>query len=127
MNQLTPNMMVDDMPAAIAFYRDVLGFDLVMTVPQAEPFDWALLRRADVQVMFQTRASLEAEVPYLAGRALGGALTLYIDTEDVSGLYERVRPKAEIIHEVATTFYGKREFSLRDPNGFVLTFAEDAR
>jgi catechol 2,3-dioxygenase-like lactoylglutathione lyase family enzyme len=33
------------MPTSIAFYRDVLGFEVVTTSkPGAENFDWALLR-----------------------------------------------------------------------------------
>ena len=50
---LCPLLQVFDMPASIAFYRDVLGFEVASPVPEDEPCDWVLLRlhesRADAE------------------------------------------------------------------------------
>ncbi|HYL91892.1 MAG TPA: VOC family protein, partial [Alphaproteobacteria bacterium] len=41
---LAPLLQVFDMPTSIAFYRDVLGFEVVATSqPGKERFGWALL------------------------------------------------------------------------------------
>ena len=122
----TPNMMVEDVDRTVAFYREVLGFEVVMTVPDEGPFDWAMVRRDGVELMFQSRASLAAEYPELEARTAGGALTLYLDVKDAAGLYERLRDRVAVVKESHTTFYGKREFAIRDTDGFILTFAEDA-
>ena len=38
-------LQVFDMPAAVRFYRDVLGFEIVRTTPrEGDQFDWGLLR-----------------------------------------------------------------------------------
>ncbi len=116
--------MIEDVNGTIAFYRDVLGFELVMSVPAEGPLDWALMKRGDAEVMFQARAGLREALPLFADRAVGGALTFYIDTDDVAGLYERVRARVNIVKEMRHTFYGTREFSIEDCNGFTLTFAE---
>jgi uncharacterized glyoxalase superfamily protein PhnB len=41
-------------------------------------------------------------------------------------LYERTHQQAELIQELTVTFYGMREFSIKDPNGDYLIFAEPA-
>ena len=120
----TPNMMVEDVNATVEFYRDVLGFNLVMTVPDSGRFDWALVKRDEVEVMFQTRASLSDELPLFEGQAIGGALTFYIKMDGVEELYETLRPRVTVVKDLNPTFYGTREFSIQDCNGFILTFAE---
>ena len=124
LNTLTPNMMVEDVNATVDFYRDVLGFNLVMTVPDSGRFDWALVKRDEVEVMFQTRASLSDELPLFEGQPIGGALTLYINMEGVEDLYRALQPRVDVVKDLSATFYGTREFSIRDCNGFILTFAE---
>ena len=51
LNRLTPNLIVSDVSRSIAFYRDVLGFTLAQTVPDAEPFVFAIVRSGNVQVV----------------------------------------------------------------------------
>ncbi len=116
--------MVENVAETVAFYRDVLGFTLVMNVPESSPFDWALMKHGEVEVMFQARASLIKEVPLFKGMPLGGALTFYIDMQGVEALYEQIRAQVQVVQDLQTTFYGTREFAIVDCNGFILTFAE---
>src|SRR2546428_5567449 len=52
---MAPLLQVFDMPLSIAFYRDVLGFEVVSTSkPRGEHFDWALLRLNGVELMLNT-------------------------------------------------------------------------
>ena len=46
----TPNLLVSDMAASLAFYRDVLGFQLEQSVPDEPPFVFAWLKRGGVQL-----------------------------------------------------------------------------
>lgn len=124
LSRLTPNLMVEDVNATVAFYRDVLGFDLVTSVPESGALDWALVRRDTVDVMFQSRASLAADLPQFRDRSPGGALTFYIDLEGIDALYAQVAGRGAVVKDLATTFYGTREFTMEDCNGFLLTFAE---
>ena len=119
-------MMVENVAETVAFYRDVLGFTLIMSVPEDHPVDWALMQRGEVEVMFQARASLTEEVPLFEGLPIGGALTFYIDMQGVEALYQQIRAQVQVVQDLQTTFYGKREFAIADCNGFILTFAEGA-
>ena len=49
-----PLLQVFDMPTAIKFYCDLLGFNVVMTSRPGPKFDWALLRRDSVELMLNT-------------------------------------------------------------------------
>jgi glyoxylase I family protein len=51
---LVPLLEVFDMPRSIAFYRDVLGFEVVSTSEPGDYFDWALLRLNEVELILNT-------------------------------------------------------------------------
>ncbi len=124
LKKLTPNLMVEDVNETVTFYQDVLGFALLATVPEEGQFNWAMMQHDAVEIMFQGRASLTEDVPLFKDKAIGGSLTLYIDVEDIKGLYGQVQNRVTILHEMTTTFYGTREFTIQDCNGYVLTFAQ---
>ncbi len=120
---LSPNLMVEDVTKTVAFYRDTLGFDVTASVPDEDAPVWANVNTGSVSLMFQERHSLEEELPQLAGKPIGGALTLYIGVDDADALYARIRDKAQVIKEPMTTFYHAREFYIQDPNGYILGFS----
>ncbi len=124
LQKLTPNMMVENVNETVNFYRDVLGFNLVMNVPDSGSFDWALMKRGEVEMMFQARASLTEDLPLFKELPLGGALTFYIDMRGVDALYDQIRSQVTVVRDPQTIFYGTREFTIEDCNGFILTFAE---
>jgi catechol 2,3-dioxygenase-like lactoylglutathione lyase family enzyme len=69
---ITPNLVVSDINRSLAFYRDVLGFSLVTSVPDAAPFAFVWLQRDGVDVFLNTVGSLEADQPEIAARTIGG-------------------------------------------------------
>lgn len=115
-------MLIDDVRRAIAFYRDVLGFEVVTTAPGDVPA-WALLRHGQVELMFQSREGIEPFVPPGAARPAPARLTIYVDLDDVDAFYHQLDGRAPLVHGLHETGYGTREFSVRDCHGFVLTFA----
>lgn len=125
MKKITANLMVKDVDKTIAYYRDLLGFKVTMTEPQEEPFQWAMMTNGGAEIMFQSRASLAGEYEQLFGDIpLGGSFTLFIEVKDVKALYEMAGKSVEMVKELEKTFYGMTEFTIRDLNGYVLTFAQ---
>jgi uncharacterized glyoxalase superfamily protein PhnB len=124
LKKLTPNLMVEDVQATLTFYRDVLGFEVLTTLPDTAPFDFAIVRRDAVELMFQSRTSLSENVPALTGSPIGASQTFYIEVSGLRDLYEQVRGRAEIVVDLHTTFYGTQEFYFRDVNGYILSFSE---
>lgn len=123
MESLSPNIFVKDMNATIAFYK-TLGFELAMTVPEQGKFVWAMMTCGSVSFMFQTFASLGDTLPDVSRRD-GGSLLLYIKLNNIRGFFDRIKNNVTVLQGLEKTFYGATEFSIKDINGFILTFAED--
>ena len=126
LKKLTPNLMVENVAETLAFYREGLGFEVVTTLPEQEPFDFAIVKRDAVELMFQSRPSLSENVPALTGSPIGASQTFYIEVTGIRDLYESLREKVEIVVDFHTTFYGTQEFYFRDLNGYILSFSEAA-
>ena len=123
MESLSPNLFVKDINKTIEFYK-TLGFDLVMTVPETGDFVWAMMTCGSVSFMFQTFASLGDTLPDVS-RKDGGSLLFYIKLKNIRTFFDSVKDTVTVIQGLEKTFYGATEFSIKDNNGFLLTFAED--
>ncbi|MBP7057063.1 bleomycin resistance family protein [Candidatus Gracilibacteria bacterium] len=127
MKEIIANLMVEDVDATLLWYKTVFAAEMVAAVPYTADdtrFQWAMIGLGKAQLMFQLRASLEEELPILAGKKLGGSFSLYIKTEAVSSLHDALQGKVEILEPLHETFYGSHEFAIKDCNGYVLVFAE---
>ena len=125
MDSISPNIFVRDINETIKFYQ-LLGFEVIMSVPEQGDFVWAMMKSGNVNFMFQSFESLGEELPEIS-RQDGGSLLLYIQTNEIKKFYERVKDKVKIIKGLEKTFYGATEFSIQDINGYVLTFAEEEK
>ena len=124
MTKITANLMVGDIDASVAFYRDLLGFELAMRAPEEGAMDWAMLVNGGAEIMLQSQSSFSDDFPPLAERPIGASIILYIDVVNVKALYERVAGKANLLVDLHETFYGATEFAIEDPDGYVLAFAQ---
>lgn len=123
METLSPNIFVKDINKTISFYRQ-LGFEITMTVPESGDYVWAMMTNGNVTFMFQTSDSLGNDLPEIK-RQDGGSLLFYIKIKKIRNFFENIKDKAPILKGIEKTFYGATEFSIKDNNGYVLTFAED--
>ncbi len=128
---MTPNLMVDDMAASVAFYRDGLGYDLLFAVDAdrgdardlSEAVFCALELEGD-QLMLQTRASMAEDIAgFDRAGPLGGTVALYARGVDPSAALARLGDKADALGPISRTWYGMREVTLRDPSGYIVTLA----
>ena len=121
---LTPILIVQSVDRAVDFYRDVLGFDVVNRMPQSGRADWALLRLDDVEIMLEDEIAVAQDLSeYDVGR-IGASVIFYIEVSDVRGLHSRLRERIKLTRDLHATPYGANEFTMRDLNGYYLTFSE---
>jgi lactoylglutathione lyase len=123
MKSITPNLMVKDVAETINYYRQLLGFEPLAMVPETSPYNWAMVQKGDVKLMFQEQKSLHEELPGNFALEPGGTFTIYIDVDDVEAMFKELREDVEIIQKLHTTFYGRKEFTIRDLNGYILTLS----
>lgn len=124
---LSPNVIVDDVNNAVDYYTTHLGFRLQASVPETGTFNWAMVQRDGVVMMFQSLESLQEDLPGLNINAKGSLGTFFIKVKGIEDLYNAVKGKVGIADDMRTTFYGMKEFTVRDLNGYFLTFAEEVK
>lgn len=124
LKQLIPNLMTEDVDRTITFYTGTLGFTLKDRYPQEGAAAWAELKRDDVTVMFQSRQSLAAEIPALQDAPIGTSQTFYTVVENIDALHAELQGEVAIVQEIHMTFYGIKEFSFKDCNGYIFAYAE---
>lgn len=123
MESVAPNIFVRDILKTVDYYKH-LGFSLTMKFPEEGELVFALMTCGKVTFMFQTFESLGSDLPQIS-RQDGGSLLLYIQIRGIWKFHEQVKDQVEIIKDIEKTFYGATEFSIKDINGYILTFAED--
>jgi uncharacterized glyoxalase superfamily protein PhnB len=121
---VTPNLLVRDIERSTTFYRDLLGFSVKQTVPDAAPFVFVWLERDGVPVFLNDPKAVEHDLADVTSRPFGGTATLYFVVTDVNALHAKVAAAATVLMPLKTQFYGMREFAIEDPDGHLLTFAE---
>lgn len=121
---LAPLLEVFDMPTSIAFYRDVLGFEVISTSVPGDHFDWALLKLDDVEIMLNTAYEDHERPPAPDPDRIArhADTTLFFGCPDVDGAYAHLRTHGIDIEEPVVREYGMKQLSVTDPDGFKLCF-----
>lgn len=115
MPAVTPMIHVTDVAATAEWYRG-LGFEVLATAHDGVETTWAQLALGATQVML----NCGGRPPEHDRRDVD----LYVETDDVEAFRRRLDGRIELIEDLHDTFYGMREFIIRDPNGFWITFGQ---
>ncbi|MES2796916.1 MAG: VOC family protein [Bacteroidota bacterium] len=130
MDTLTPNIFVKDINKTIDFYQQ-LGFELIETVPDKGDYVWAMMTCGKVTFMFQIFGNLSGPVPpnspmkFRFSGHEGDSLLFYIGLKNIRTFFDSIKDKVTVVKGLEKAFYGATEFSIKDNNGYVLTFAEN--
>jgi len=133
MKSLIPNLAVKDIKQTVAYYQDNFGFEIEMLVDSLQEdfspeikkdkdYIWALIKKGDISLMLQEENSMKEDIGNFF-EGIGASTTLYIEVDDVDILYEKVKENVEILKPVYTTWYGQKEFYIKDINGYILGFS----
>ena len=124
LKKLTPNLIVSDVRRSLEFYRDVLGFSVAVTVPEAEPFVFAIVQSGPVEIFLNAPEPAIVEYPAFKGRPIGGTLTLFVEVTNIALAHATLQDRVRIVMPLEHKWYGSTEFAFEDPDGYVITFAE---
>lgn len=111
MRSLTPMLQTSDMERTIAWYSDVLGFHCVSRMGNG----WCHLKQDGVSLMFMRNDHLGS--PHATA-------TQYIHVNDVLALWERLKDRVTAEWGPEDMSYGMREFAIKDPDGYLLSFGQ---
>ncbi|MCG3143172.1 MAG: hypothetical protein HONDAALG_00493 [Gammaproteobacteria bacterium] len=115
--RVTPMIHVPDVRAAIDWYESI-GFLVINTGDDDGEMVWAELSYGNGRIMFSAGGRPSAQDRR--------EVDLYVHTENVDELFQRLKDRVETREGLHNTFYGMREFIIRDLNGFWITFGEPA-
>ena len=124
MSHASVRYIVDDVDAAVAFYRDRLGFELRM---QPGP-GFAMLTRGDLRLLLNSPAGGGGAVQAMPDGslpALGGWNRFQLETDDLDGLIASLEG-ATFRNEIVEG-RGGRQILLEDPAGNLVELFEPAR
>ena len=109
-----PAIAVPDIAATLDWYTSI-GFKELGRFEDDGVVNWGMLAFGNAQFMLG-----------MLGRGGEKPISLWFYMESVDELYELFKARQlEFVHDIYDPFYGGREFSIKDLNGYVLTFYEE--
>jgi len=119
LNGIAPFFIVRNAVAAVAFYRDRLGFDVIYQGPENDPF-FAIVCRDAAMLMVKAVEASPAPNPTRDPAARWDA---YINVPDPDALAAEFTSRGVMFSvPLKDTSDGLRGFELKDTDGYVLFF-----
>lgn len=124
LKRATTVFIVDQVEPCVAFWVERFGFTAENQVPGPDgKLVFASVKSGDVEVMYQTKASVVAEDPRAASELDGRNAVLFITVDDIDRA-EQAAKGAPVVKPRHKTFYGSTELYVRDPGGNTIGFAQ---
>jgi uncharacterized glyoxalase superfamily protein PhnB len=128
MKSIVPALAVASIEKSVEFYTQVLGFDILFTLPGADgSLVHASVGRGEASVMF---GKLDPSNPHDQGK-LGAGVALYAtvaDNEDIDAYFRRVKDAgATVVQVPKDEFWGHRDWIIADPDGYLLWIGKPTR
>lgn len=123
MKKLTPVLFVKEIEPVLPFWVDGLGFKKTAEVPAGNKLGFVILEKDGVEVMYQTYASVDKDMPSIAAEVRKGPTFLYVQVDNLESVKAAVK-RAEMYLPQRKTFYGATEIGVKDPAGHFITFAQ---
>ena len=120
---IAPFFVVNDVPAALAFYRDRLGFEVTFQGPEPDDIFFGIVRRGAAMIMFKA-VGVQPVPNYTRDVKKGIARwDAYLSVPDPDALAAEFSSRSVDFSEpLKNTGDGLRGFELKDVDGYVLFF-----
>ena len=113
-------LQVFDMPTSLAFYRDVLGFEVASEVPPDDRCDWVMLKKHASELMLNTAYEAHERPPRPDSLRIASHsdITLYFDCDDADAAYAYLKERGVSARRPKVAPYGMKQVYLKDPDGY---------
>jgi len=117
--KLSPVLIVERIEPCLPFWEK-LGFTKTAEVPHEGALGFVILACDGIEVMYQTVASVMADVPALGKKT--SAASLYLEVSALDPVLKKLAGVPLLVPR-RKTFYGADEVFVREPGGNVVGFA----
>ena len=121
--KVTPVLFVEAIEPCLGFWKQV-GFEKTVEVPHGDKLGFVILQNGGIEIMYQTRASIEDDIGPLANSPMRGSF-LFIEVADLDAIESALKDAEKVVPR-RKTFYGADELVLKEPAGNTVTFAQFA-
>ncbi len=122
--RMTPILTVESIEPCLPFWIQGLGFEKTAEVPAGESLGFVSLEKDGVEIMLQTRSSVEADLPELAKEFAKGPSVLFLEIDSLAGMEEELLSLGgRVARPRRQTFYGADEIFFWTPGGHVVGLA----
>ena len=118
----TPVLFVEKIESVLPFWTQHLGFIKTVEVPEGDRLAFVILQQGNAEVMYQSFASVDKDLPAIAADIRKGPTFLYLEVDDLETV-KAATAGMDIYMSERTTCYGSREIGVKDPAGHFITFA----
>ena len=122
--RIVPLLQVNSMSDTLEYYQQVLGFALDFLWPSEVPAReaiWAAVSRDGAGFMFTMDLGTSSS-PFIAEK--GNGVVFYLIVADVAALYHELVERGALVVQDLHDFAGRLQFSVADPNGYMLAFSQ---
>ncbi len=119
--KLEPMIYTNNIENSIKFYSDILEFEIDEFYPNKENPTWVSIRIGNDRLgIGKTFSDFNHK---LHPRGVDGSgVQFYINVTNVDKIYEKYRNKVDIIDDIENKSWGDREFTFKDPDGYLISF-----
>ena len=121
--RVSPVLFAARIEPCVDFWTKRLGFQKTTEVPEGDTLGFVILQKDGFELMYQSYASADKDNPATAPLTRKGPSFLYVEVDNLDGLITAMKG-AEVAIPERTTFYGAREFGVKDPAGHLFMFAQ---
>lgn len=121
---MTPLIQVFNMRRSLAFYRDILGFEIVSDSGGGDDSSWVWLRLngCDLMLNDQYEPGSEPDTPPVERTKWHADVCLYFGCRDIDAAYAYLRSKGLQLEPPKVAPYGMKQLNLKDPDGYEICF-----
>ena len=126
---ISPFFIVADVPATLAFYRDMLGFEVTFRGPSPDDEFFGIVRRDGAMIMFKALGVIAEGKEVIVdpvpnyGREPASSWDAYLEVPDPDALAAEFASRGVILSvPLGDTDDGLRGFEIKDLDGYGLFF-----
>ncbi len=121
--KITAVLFAEEIESCAKFWTERFGFAKIAEVPHDGKLGFVMLQKDGAELMYQSYASAQQDVPAVASAIRKGPTFLYVEVDDLNPILAAAKG-AEVVTPERKTFYGAREIGVKDPAGHFVTFAQ---